>query len=286
MTPKLPRRLFLVDGYALIYRAFFAMISRPLTTSSGENTSAPFGIARFLVRLIDDHDTDYVGFVLDAGDSYRTEVYPEYKATREKMPEEMVDSLPGIREIVDAWRIPVFMKEGFEAVGGQIDLSQFAVPGFRGLLIYTGIGIAATVIMQSSHATLILAITALAADQVTYQNALALAIGSNVGTTITAILGSMSSNVQGKRLAAAHLIFNAVTALIAIVFIYQIGQGVNLISAWVGIADDDYTLKLAVFHTDSKVSTGSSCGTRPSLALTALVDTSWPSSSVTCALKK
>ena len=85
-------------------------------------------------------------------------------------------------------------------------------------------------IMQSSHATLVIIITALAAQQITYENALALAIGANIGTTITAILGAMSSNVQGKRLAAAHLIFNVVTAFIAIAFIYQIGQGVDIIS--------------------------------------------------------
>ena len=121
--------------------------------------------------------------------------------------------------------------------------------GYPGLFLFTFLGVAATVIMQSSHATLVIIITALAAGQVTYENALALAIGANIGTTITAILGSMSSNVQGKRLAAAHLIFNAVTAIIAIAFIYQIGYGVNLISGWLGIAQDDYTLKLAVFHT-------------------------------------
>ena len=107
--------LYLLDGHALIYRAFFAMISRPLTTSSGENTSAPFGIARFLVRLIDDHDPDYVGFVLDAGDSYRTKVYPEYKATREKMPEEMAASLPRVREIVEGFRVPVIEIPDWEA---------------------------------------------------------------------------------------------------------------------------------------------------------------------------
>jgi len=140
------------------------------------------------------------------------------------------------------------MKEGFEAFRDTIDLTAFAVSGYPGIFLFTLIGVAATVIMQSSHATLVIIITALAAQQVTYENALALAIGANIGTTITAILGAMSSNVQGKRLAAAHLIFNVVTALIAIVFIHQIGQGVNLISSWVGIADDDYTLKLAVFH--------------------------------------
>ena len=142
-----------------------------------------------------------------------------------------------------------YMKEGFEAFKDTIDLTRFAVAGYPGLLLFTLIGVAATVIMQSSHATLVLIITALAAQQITYENALALAIGANIGTTITAILGSLSSNVQGKRLAAAHLIFNVVTAAIAIAFIYQIGEGVNLIASWVGIAEDDYTLKLAVFHT-------------------------------------
>jgi phosphate:Na+ symporter len=142
-----------------------------------------------------------------------------------------------------------YMKQGFETAGGQIDLSQFAIPGFKGLLIYTAIGIAATVIMQSSHATLILTITALAAGQVTYDNALALAIGSNVGTTITAILGAISASVSGRRLAAAHLIFNMVTGVIAIVLIKQFAVAVDWISALVGIGADDYTLKFAVFHT-------------------------------------
>jgi phosphate:Na+ symporter len=142
-----------------------------------------------------------------------------------------------------------YMKEGFETAGGQIDLSQFAVPGFRGLLIYTAIGMAATVIMQSSHATLILTITALAAGQVTYDNALALAIGSNVGTTITAILGAISASVSGRRLAVAHLIFNLVTGTIAILLIKQFAAAVDWISALIGIGADDFTLKFAVFHT-------------------------------------
>ena len=142
-----------------------------------------------------------------------------------------------------------FMKEGFEAFKDSIDLSAYAIPGYRGLFIYTAIGIFATVVMQSSHATLVLIITALAAQQITYENGLALSIGANVGTTITAIIGSMSANIQGKRLAGAHLIFNLTTGLIAILFIHQFVQAVDGVSAAVGIADDDYTLKLAVFHT-------------------------------------
>ncbi len=141
------------------------------------------------------------------------------------------------------------MKEGFEAFRTTIDLKAFAVSGYPGLFLFALLGVAATVIMQSSHATLVIIITALSVQQITYENGLALAIGANVGTTITAIIGSMSSNVQGKRLAGAHLIFNLVTALIAILFIYQLMAGVDVISSAVGIASDDFTLKLAVFHT-------------------------------------
>ncbi len=141
------------------------------------------------------------------------------------------------------------MKEGFEAFRDTIDLTQFAMPGYRGLFAFAAVGIFATVVMQSSHATLVLIITALAAQQVTYENALALAIGANVGTTITAILGSLSSNHQGKRLAGGHLIFNVITGVIAIVFIYQIMWAVESVAETFGIRSDDYTLKLAVFHT-------------------------------------
>lgn len=141
------------------------------------------------------------------------------------------------------------MKEGFEAFKGAIDLAEYAVAGYPGLFLFTLIGIFATVVMQSSHATLVLIITALAAQQISYENALALAIGANVGTTITAILGAFSSNEVGKRLAGAHLIFNVTTGLIAIVFIHQLLLAVDLVSAYAGIAETDYTLKLAVFHT-------------------------------------
>jgi len=142
-----------------------------------------------------------------------------------------------------------YMKEGFDAFKDTINLAEYAVAGYPGVLLFTLIGILATVVMQSSHATLVLTITALAAGQITYENALALAIGANVGTTITAILGAMSANEAGKRLAAAHLIFNVLTGVIAIIFIYQLVALVNELSSVVGIADGDYTLKLAVFHT-------------------------------------
>jgi phosphate:Na+ symporter len=142
-----------------------------------------------------------------------------------------------------------YMKEGFEAYKSTIDLSLFAMGGMKGLFIFTAIGIFSTVVMQSSHASLVLIITALAAGQISYENALALAIGANIGTTVTAIIGAMSSNVDGKRLAAAHFIFNILTALIAIIFIHQITYLVDFIANELSIANDDYTLKLAIFHT-------------------------------------
>ncbi len=141
------------------------------------------------------------------------------------------------------------MKEGFEAFKDQFDLTRFALTGLLGLLVYTLIGTAATVVMQSSHATMTLIITALAAGQISYENALALAIGANIGTTITAIIGSLTANFQGKRLALAHLIFNVTTAGVALIFIGPIRMSVDFISAGVGIPDNDFTLKLAVFHT-------------------------------------
>lgn len=142
-----------------------------------------------------------------------------------------------------------YMKEGFEAFKSTLDLASYSVDGIKGLLLFALIGVVATVVMQSSHATLVLIITALAAGQISYENALALAIGANVGTTITAIIGAMSSNIEGKRLAGAHLIFNVVTGAVAILFIHQIMLSVDFLSSVVGIAADDFTLKLAVFHT-------------------------------------
>ena len=87
--PPPPPRLFLVDGYALIYRAFFALIARPLTTSRGENTSAAYGIANFLQRLRAAYAPEYLGWVHDSGLSFRHERYPAYKATRQKLTEEL-----------------------------------------------------------------------------------------------------------------------------------------------------------------------------------------------------
>ncbi|HKI95065.1 MAG TPA: DNA polymerase I [Gemmatimonadales bacterium] len=111
--------IFLVDGYALIYRAFFAMIGRPLTTGRGENTSATWGVANFLLRLFEQHHPDYVAWVHDAGTSFRHETFPDYKATREKLEPELQQafdqSVVRVGELLDAFHVPLVRVEGYEA---------------------------------------------------------------------------------------------------------------------------------------------------------------------------
>ena len=142
-----------------------------------------------------------------------------------------------------------YMKEGFDVFKDYIDLSQYAISGFLGVIIYTGLGIILTTILQSSSATLALILTALAAGQIEYENALALAIGANVGTTITAGLGALGSNSAGKRLALAHFIFNITTGLVTMALIFPLARLVSILSDSFNISSTNYTLKLAIFHT-------------------------------------
>ncbi len=141
-----------------------------------------------------------------------------------------------------------YMKEGFDAFKDTISLTDYSMTGLAGLLVFVALGVITTIIIQSSDATMVLIITALAAGQISYENSLALAVGANIGTTVTAILGSLSANIKGKRLAGAHLIFNLFTAIVAIIFMPQFVWAVDWFCLQVGIADDDYTLKLAAFH--------------------------------------
>ncbi|WP_027149450.1 Na/Pi cotransporter family protein [Methylobacter tundripaludum] len=142
-----------------------------------------------------------------------------------------------------------YMKESFEAFENTINLAEYAMPGVKGLLVYTAVGIIATIIMQSSHATMLLTITAVSVHQITYDNALALVIGANIGTTVTAIIASFGANIQGKRLAGSHLFINLFTGIFVLFFIKQFGIGVDIISANLGIAVSDNAMKLATFHT-------------------------------------
>jgi phosphate:Na+ symporter len=142
-----------------------------------------------------------------------------------------------------------YMKTGFESLKDAIDLAALSIDGYLGVVVYVVVGAIIAVIIQSSLATMALVITALAVGHIEYYNALSLAIGANVGTTVTAIIGSFNSNNNAKRLAIAHLIFNLVTAVVAIAFLYQLVDAVKFLSAKVGIARDDYILQLAFFHT-------------------------------------
>ncbi len=142
-----------------------------------------------------------------------------------------------------------YMKEGFETLKAGIDLAQYAMAGYAGIFVYVLVGAITTVVIQSSSATMAVIITALATGQIDYANALALAIGANVGTTVTAILGALKSNENGKRLAVAHFIFNITTAIIAILFIYQLADLVDYLAEMIGINIENYTMKLALFHT-------------------------------------
>lgn len=116
--PQAPR-LFLVDGYALIYRAFFALGQQPLRSSRGENTSIARGTNDFIARLIEKHKPEYLGWVHDKGLSFRHELYPAYKATRERLePELQVDFDEGVarvEQLLEGYHIPVLSLEGYEA---------------------------------------------------------------------------------------------------------------------------------------------------------------------------
>jgi DNA polymerase-1 len=109
-------RLFLLDGMALAYRAHFAFIRSPLTNASGVETSAVFGFLMALDRILEEEKPEEVVVVFDGPeDTFRHEVYPEYKATREKMPEEMIPQLAWIRQCVEALGLPFLQIARYEA---------------------------------------------------------------------------------------------------------------------------------------------------------------------------
>ncbi|MFN5200692.1 MAG: DNA polymerase I [Gemmatimonas sp.] len=116
--PPAPR-LFLIDGYALIYRAFFALLQRPLSTSRGENTSIAWGVANFLKRLLTTHQPELLAWVHDSGATFRDALYPDYKATREKLADDLQadfdQGLERVLQLLAAYDIPVLTAEGFEA---------------------------------------------------------------------------------------------------------------------------------------------------------------------------
>jgi DNA polymerase-1 len=109
-------RFFIVDGTALAYRAHFALINRPLTTSKGFPTSAIFGYLATLLKILREQKPDFMAVAFDRPEpTFRHARYPEYKATRDKAPDEMVTQLPAIKELTEALGIPVLELAGYEA---------------------------------------------------------------------------------------------------------------------------------------------------------------------------
>lgn len=109
-------RLFLLDGMALAYRAYFAFISRPLINSKGMNTSAIYGFTTMLMRLLEDEKPEHIAVVFDTREpTFRHRMYKEYKATREKMPEDMSSQLGLLKDVVRAFNVPVIEQPGYEA---------------------------------------------------------------------------------------------------------------------------------------------------------------------------
>lgn len=142
-----------------------------------------------------------------------------------------------------------YMKDGFEDLKQGIDLAQFSMDGYAGIVVYTIVGAIATVIIQSSSATMALTITALATGQIMYVNAMAIAVGANIGTATTAAMGAMVSNANSKRMAVGLFIFKGATAVITLILLYFIVDLVDYLSIVLGIGADDWAMKLAVFHT-------------------------------------
>ena len=142
-----------------------------------------------------------------------------------------------------------YIKVGFESYKEIVDLSRFNFEGFKGVLIFVGLGALTTGIVQSSHATLAIIISALISGQITFENALAATLGTSVGGVVTAVVASLSTNIEGKKLAIANCIFNFTIAIIVIIAFPFFVNLVNSTASIIGIADTNYALKTALFHT-------------------------------------
>lgn len=109
-----PQRLYLIDGSSYIYRAYFAI--RHLSNSKGLATNAIFGFTNMLLKVVREHAPDHLAVIFDAkGPTFRKEIYPEYKANRSAMPEDLVPQIPLIKELVRAFNMPALEVPGFEA---------------------------------------------------------------------------------------------------------------------------------------------------------------------------
>src|ERR1700759_2394169 len=110
------KKLFLLDGMALVYRAHFAFATRPIMTSKGVNTSALYGFTQTLLDIIKAQQPTHLAVVFDTDVPTQRHVeYPEYKAQREEMPEDLSAALPHVRRMTEAFNLPVIICDGYEA---------------------------------------------------------------------------------------------------------------------------------------------------------------------------
>ena len=116
MSPTKQKRLFIIDGYATLYRAHYALIRNPLTNTAGTPTSAIFGFANQVFQLIDEEKPDYLVAAFDSkGKNFRHEIFEEYKANRSEMPDEIQTQLPYLWKLLKGMNIPVLRVDGVEA---------------------------------------------------------------------------------------------------------------------------------------------------------------------------
>ena len=108
-------KLFLFDAYAIIFRSYYAFISRPTINSKGINTSAILGFCNTLKEILDKEKPTYLGVAFDHGKTFRHEAFPPYKAQRQETPEDIKLSVPYIKQVLEAMNIPVLQADGFEA---------------------------------------------------------------------------------------------------------------------------------------------------------------------------
>jgi len=126
------KKLFLLDAYALIYRAHFAFTKNPRINSKGHNTSVPFGFANTLLEVIQKQKPTHIGIAFDtSAPTFRDEIFKDYKATRQETPEDIRSGIPIVKEIIRGFNIPIVEKDGFEAddVIGTLAV-QAAAQGF------------------------------------------------------------------------------------------------------------------------------------------------------------
>ena len=141
-----------------------------------------------------------------------------------------------------------YIKAGFEGFKDIMDLSQYQLEGYKAVIGFIFIGALITSIIQSSHATLAIIITAYLEHQIGYEQALAAVLGTSVGGVVTALVASLSTNIEGRRLAIANCIFNFTTVFIVAVLFNYFAVINNAISDFIGL-EQDSILRLAVFHT-------------------------------------